>query len=98
MLFKLFKIIENHTSLLGYTSSGDSTRTAKLKYIQSLTHDLTITNQGFLEQFCKYFNEINNTDDISNQISMLVDLFDVEKTKKHLNYLRNDDEEEEMGG
>lgn len=98
LLFKIIKTIDNHLALLTNTSAKDSTRTAKLQYIQSLTDDLTITNHGFLAQFCSYFNKINNTDEISNQISLLLELFDVEKTIKRLDYLRNEDEEEEEMG
>lgn len=98
LLFKLLKIIDSHLALSATTTAADSTRSAKLQNIQSLTDELTITNQNFLVQFCSYFNKINNTDEIVSEISLLLDLFDVEKTIKRLDYLRNeDDDEEEMG-
>lgn len=98
LLFKIIKIIENHLALSTTSPATDSTRTAKLQYIQSLTDDLTITNQNFLVQFCSFFNKINNTDEIVNEISLLLDLFDVEKTIKRLDYLKDEDEDdEEMG-
>lgn len=98
LVFKIIKLIETHVNSSTHAIATDSTRTAKLQFIQSLTDDLTITNQNFLVQFCSYFNNINNTDEIVNQISFLLELFDVEKTIKRLDYLNNEEDDDiEMG-
>lgn len=81
--------------------SSDFSRTCKVQYINNLTDELTITNKNFLADFCAYFQQIENTDELVNKLTHLFELFDVKKTKKRLDYLESMDDDEneddEMG-
>lgn len=100
-IFKLLKIIDDN--LIGVdapvSTSADSARSAKLQHINSLAHELTITNKNFLTEFCARFTLLENTDDIGAKLTLLFDLFDVEKARKRLDYLsrslRSDSEDDE---
>jgi hypothetical protein len=75
---------------------ADDSKASTIHFINNLTEHLTISSEHFLSDFCAIFYKIHNSDELENKIALVLDLFDVNKLKKRLEFL-DTNEEDEMG-